>query len=154
MRARSRTLREAEWEYAARAGTTTRFAQGFEPTPDQANISGQATAQDLMGARPDLRTLPFPVPVEEMDAANAWGLRHMSGNAGEITLSCYTVRYQGWSSTSEWLEKSSGDECERVERGGAWAFSMDSARVASRSAVWEEMSRNQYDGFRVVKELD
>ena len=128
-------------------------AQGFEPTPDQANISGQATEQVLNQDRPDLRTLPFPVPVNEMDSANAWGLRHMSGNVIEITMSCYTERYFGWTSTSEWLAKSAGDDCDHSARGGGSAFSMDSARVASRLPVSDKMSRNQYDGFRIVKEL-
>ncbi len=145
---------EAEWEYAARAGTTTRFAQGFEPKPDQVNISGRMTELALHEDRPDLRNLGFPVPVDELDAANAWGLRHMSGNAGEITLSCYTVRYKGWSSTSEWLKRSFGENCERVERGGGFNAPMDVARVASRKPVTAEMSGSQYDGFRIVKELD
>lgn len=109
---------EAEWEYAARAGTTTRFAQGFEPSPDQANISGEWTELSMQEDRPDLRSLPFPVPVDEMDAANAWGLRHMSGNAGEITQSCYTPSLPAWPATSAWLKGSSRDNCDRVVRGG------------------------------------
>jgi formylglycine-generating enzyme required for sulfatase activity len=144
---------EAEWEYAARAGTTTRFAQGYEPTPDQANISGQVTAVVEHQDRPDLRSLPYPVPVDEMDAANAWGLRHMSGNAGEVTLSCYLPRYQGWATTSEWLAKSFGENCDRTERGGGFGGPMNAARVAFRNTYRDGTSRNQYDGFRIVKEL-
>jgi formylglycine-generating enzyme required for sulfatase activity len=102
---------EAEWEYAARAGTTTRFAQGFEPKPEQANISGDWTEFYEQKDRPDLRTLGYPVPVDELDAANTWGLRHMSGNVTEITLSCYTDHYEGWSTTSEWLVKSFREDC-------------------------------------------
>jgi formylglycine-generating enzyme required for sulfatase activity len=145
---------EAEWEYAARAGTTTRFAQGYEPTPDQANISGQHTAFVEQRDRPDLRTLPFPVPVDEMDAANPWGLRHMSGNAGEITLSCYTPRYLGWASTREWLEKSFAEKCERVARGGSNVGTMNSGRAAFRMPIPRNTTRTQYDGFRIIKELN
>jgi formylglycine-generating enzyme required for sulfatase activity len=144
---------EAEWEYAARAGTTTRFAQGYEPTAGQANVSGEATEQVLMMDRPDLRTLPYPVPVDEMDAANPWGLRHMSGNAGEITISCYSERYQGWATTRAWLKNGSGENCDRTLRGGDWAGPLDTLRVAWRMAITARMERNQYDGFRIVKEL-
>lgn len=144
---------EAEWEYAARAGTTTRFAQGFEPTPEQANISGQATAQTLGYSRPDLRSLPFPVPVDELDAANSWGLRHMSGNAQEVTLSCYTIRYQQWSSASEWLAKSYGKSCDRAIRGGAFVGPMNAGSVAFRMSHRETL-RTQYSGFRIVKDLE
>ncbi|MCV2871926.1 formylglycine-generating enzyme family protein [Defluviimonas sp. WL0050] len=146
---------EAEWEYAARAGTTTRFAQGFEPSPDQVNTSGQATEMVLHKDRPDLRNLGYPVPVNEMDATNRWDLRHMSGNAGEITLSCYTMRYEGWSTTSEWLDKSFSESCEeRTARGGGFGSPLDGARAASRRAIGPKMERSQYRGFRIVKELD
>lgn len=144
---------EAEWEYAARAGTTTRFAQGFEPTPDQANISAEFTEMMMHTDRPDLRTLGYPVPVDELDAANPWGLRHMSGNLGEITLSCYTERYKGWSTSSEWLEKSFRPNCERTERGGSFGGPMDAARVAWRDSD-EEKTQTRFGGFRIVKELN
>lgn len=144
---------EAEWEYGARAGTTTRFAQGDELPPSQANFSGFGTEVMLAQKRPDLRTRGFPVPVAELDAANPWGLRHMSGNAGEITLSCYTKRYAGWSTTSEWLEKSFGESCRRAVRGGGYAGPMDTARVAWRGA-YDETYQTSFYGFRVVKELN
>jgi formylglycine-generating enzyme required for sulfatase activity len=147
---------EAEWEYAARAGTTTRFAQGYEPTSDQANISGSNTEAMLQEVRPDLRTLGHPVPVDELDAANPWGLRHMAGNLEEITLSCYpedTKRLPGWATTSEWLEKSFGKSCKRVLRGGSYGDSMDRARAASRWPYPEEYEID-FLGFRVIKELE
>ncbi len=79
---------EAEWEYAARAGTQTRFAQGDELTSNQADFLGSGT-EDLTGVpRPDLLSRRVPVPVDELDAANQWGLRHMSGNVVERTRSC------------------------------------------------------------------
>lgn len=143
---------EAEWEYAARAGTTTRFAQGDELSPDQANFSGEVTEMAVGEERPDLRTRGFPVPVEELDAANAWGLRHMSGNAGEITLSCYTARYPGWSTTSAWLEYSYSERCRRAVRGGGYASPLDAARVAWRRSR-DETYRTSFYGFRIVKEL-
>jgi formylglycine-generating enzyme required for sulfatase activity len=144
---------EAEWEYAARAGTTTPFAQGLEPTPDQINISSSFTELILLEDRIDLRTLGYPVPVDEMDAANPWGLYHMSGNVEEITLSCYTERYEGWSTSSLWLERSFGPECKRSVRGGAYGSAMSGARVASRRDI-KETYRPSFTGFRIVKELN
>ena len=143
---------EAEWEYGARAGTTTRFAQGFEVTSEQANFCGSATAFMLGEERPDLRCLNYPVPVDELDAANPWGLRHMSGNIGEVTLSCYTERYEGWATTSEWLEKSFGESCKRTQRGGGYISPMDVTRVAWR-APKNETYQTSFVGFRIVKEL-
>jgi formylglycine-generating enzyme required for sulfatase activity len=145
---------EAEWEYAARAGTTTRFAQGFEPKPEQANISGEATEDFLQQDRPDLRTLGHPVPVDELDAANPWGLRHMSGNVGEITLSCYNDHYEGWSTASEWLKNGFREGCNRVERGGNYADPISRARLAYRFSGKSEAKRSAYGGFRILKELD
>lgn len=154
---------EAEWEYAARAGTTTRFAQGYEPRPEEANISGAATAAMEQRARPDLRTLGHPVPVDELEAANPWGLRHMSGNVEEITLSCYPVKPDGmpdvdrpladWDTTSEWLEQSFRPSCDRVTRGGNYGQDMNEARVAARGAT-RQTARLDFVGFRIVKELD
>jgi formylglycine-generating enzyme required for sulfatase activity len=144
---------EAEWEYAARAGMQTRFAQGDELTSTQANFSGWETERSLLEKRPDLLTRGFPVPVDELDAANRWGLRHMSGNAGEITLSCYMERYAGWTTTSEWLARSFGQNCERVVRGGGFAFEMGIARVAWRASV-DQTSQTKFDGFRIVRELN
>ncbi|MEL6661002.1 MAG: formylglycine-generating enzyme family protein, partial [Bacteroidota bacterium] len=146
---------EAEWEYAARAGTTTRFAQGFEPTPEQANISGERTEMDLLRERPDLRTFGVPLPVDELDAANPWGLRHMSGNVMELTSSCYDgdkERLPAWKTTNEWLKMSAGVSCNRVWRGGDFFGGMFQARVAHRRG-FEETRRSMFVGFRVVKEI-
>ena len=147
---------EAEWEYAARAGTTTRFAQGYEPRPEQANISGEVTVVELMQLRPDLRTLGHPVPVDELDAANPWGLRHMSGNVREQTLSCYsgyTAPLPAWGTTREWLEMSVEESCERVVRGGDYFSGMLTARVASRRGANETVRDRYYPSFRIVKEI-
>ena len=147
---------EAEWEYAARAGTTTLFAQGLEPTADQVNINGGRTEVVRGKPQPQLRTLGYPVPVDEMDAANSWGLRHMSGNVEEITLSCFDLapeRFPNWAKTSEWLPGVAGQSCHRVLRGGSYAASMDEARVTWRFGTFEG-GTDQSVGFRIVKEMD
>ena len=147
---------EAEWEYAARAGTTTPFAQGTEPTGNQVNINGDYT-ETLRGIPlPQLRTLGYPMPVDEMDAANAWGLRHMSGNATELTMSCYETepeQLSPWTTTSDWLSKDQDRRCPRVFRGGSFARSMHDARVTTRGVLLEDWTFPD-TGFRIVKEMD
>ena len=144
---------EAEWEYAARAGTQTRFAQGDDLTANQANFARDLTEMVLLEERPDLVTRRHPVPVEELDAANPWGLRHMSGNALEMTMSCYIGTYPGWPKTSEWLTESVGDNCHRAVRGGGYDSAIDILRVAWRTST-DVSSRTKHRGFRVVRELD
>lgn len=144
---------DAEWEYAARAGTSTRFAQGDWPTDAQVNFSGQKTDAFKSGEGRTFITRGAPVRSEELDAANAWGLRHMSGNVNEVTQSCYTDRYFGWSTTSEWLAKSSAETCRRTQRGGSYKSPLDNSRVAWR--WWTEQDdRSHFEGFRVLKELN
>ncbi|MCU0912471.1 MAG: formylglycine-generating enzyme family protein, partial [Rhodobacteraceae bacterium] len=143
---------EAEWEYAARAGTRTPFAQGEEITTDQANFGGISTAEMLGEDRPDLVSRGHPVPVDELDAANAWGLRHMSGNLIERTMSCWTERHTGWPLSSVYQEMAFNTSCERVAKGGDYAAAMDYARPAVRGRGREDR-RSNIVGFRVVRDL-
>ncbi|MEP5758118.1 MAG: formylglycine-generating enzyme family protein [Litoreibacter sp.] len=144
---------EAEWEYAARAGTQTPFAQGEEVTTDQVNFSGEGTEIMLGEKRPDLETRGHPVPVDELDAANDWGLRHMSGNARERTSSCWTERHPGWPTSSLHLEMAlTADTCYRIWKGGSALGPMDFTRLANRTRSSEE-HRAQQSGFRVVRNL-
>ena len=91
---------EAEWEYAARAGTQTRFAQGDELTADQANFSRKATENLRKIEMPHLTQRRMPVPVQELDAANAWGLRHMSGNVRSSLSRAGPRNISGWRATA------------------------------------------------------
>ena len=87
---------EAEWEYAARAGTISRFAQGDELTAEQANFSRSATENVRRGREmPHLTDRHMPVTVEHLDAAILWAVRHMSGNVSEWTQSCWSEEQLG-----------------------------------------------------------
>ena len=139
---------EAEWEYAARAGTETPFHFGATISTDQANYNGTTAygGGSVGEARGD--TLPvgsFP--------ANAWGLHDAHGNAAEWTQDCFDwsrPTYDGAPTDgSAWEE---GDCADRVTRGGNWASSPDWVRSAARSD-WPADTRIGTIGVRVVREL-
>lgn len=73
-----RLLSEAEWEYVARAGTTTAFSWGDEISAEQANYDGNYTYGDGSKGKYRQKT----VPVDSFDP-NPWGLYQMHGNVWE-----------------------------------------------------------------------
>lgn len=129
---------EAEWEYAARAGTTTARHWGEDVGNDKANCHG---CSDLDGER----TTPvgsFP--------ANAFGLHDMLGNVWEWVEDCWNDTYEGGPvDGSAWTV---GDCSQRVLRGGSWGFLPRSARSASRHrSVSDPKYRLSTNGFRLAK---
>lgn len=146
---------EVEWEYAARAGTRTPYAQGMDATKDQINYGDVVWMRERANGDPHEIMDAGSVSVEELDAANAWGLRHMSGNVGEITMSCWTEQHELWSLSSQYLRNAEETQtCEdRVVRGGSFFFGRVSARVGSRSPT-DDDARVHFDGFRVMRNLD
>ncbi|MGL5011665.1 MAG: formylglycine-generating enzyme family protein [Paracoccaceae bacterium] len=144
---------EAEWEYAARAGTETPFAQGDALTPEQANFSRKGTEQQFDTSLPELLDRDQPVEVEDLDASNAWGLRHMSGNVAELTLLCWTRQHLGLSSDSAYLATAdTHNSCRRTVKGGSFTSGMDWLRLASRTQQ-EQDNRKYNTGFRLVRDL-
>ena len=144
---------EAEWEYAARAGTTTRFAQGETLPKAQANFlygrwigPGNYESDDSIVHR-------TPIPVDQLDAANGWGLRHMSGNVLERTMSCAFERHLGLPTSSAYLRDAQQRKtCDRVGKGGVFAAGPDRARPANRGSATQDR-RSDMSGFRVLREL-
>jgi formylglycine-generating enzyme required for sulfatase activity len=128
-----RLLTEAEWEYAARAGTTTRYAFGDMLTSKQAQYGGRGTAE--VGSF----------------APNAFNLHDMHGNVWEWVEDSWHSDYQSAPTDgSAWL---GGDVSFRVLRGGAWILSsVDALRSASR-AGGEGVDRLNNVGFRVARTL-
>jgi formylglycine-generating enzyme required for sulfatase activity len=138
-----RLLTEAEWEYAARAGTTTKFAFGDAINNQQAQYSDTKTAE--VGS--------FP--------ANAWELHDMHGNVWEWVEDCYHKNYDAmpnatknsgapWTASCE--KASDGKDDLRVLRGGAWSNDPLLLRSAYRSG-FQPLVRFIYVGFRVARTL-
>jgi len=109
---------EAEWEYAARAGTTTPFWTGECIHTDQANYDGNYDYDDC-GADTGV-SRGQTVPAGSLPQ-NPFGLYEIAGNAWEWVEDCWHEGYQGAPSDgSAWLEVNGGDCALRVLRGGSW----------------------------------
>lgn len=114
---------EAEWEYACRAGTTTRYSNGDDPrelakvakvTDDRGRTTFPAV-QNLMIPRE--KSGQFTVPVGSFPP-NRFGLHDMHGNAWEWCADWYGESFYSRSPVDDPQGPDSGDR--RVRRGGAW----------------------------------
>ena len=140
-----RLLSESEWEYAARAGTTTPFHTGATISTDQANYYGDYVYGNGREGTYRRRTLPVG-----SFAPNDWGLHDVHGNAGEWVQDCWNDNYQGAPADgSAWLS----DNCLRhVVRGGSWKAGPAFSRSAYRT--WDfDVLRYYSKGFRVARTL-
>ena len=140
-----RLLTEAEWEYAARAGTGTPFAFGGTITTVQANFDGTSTYGDAAKGIYRQRTLAvgaFP--------PNGFGLYDMAGNAAEWVEDCYADGYRDAPSDGRAIR--GAPDCAHVLRGGSWIDAPRALRSAYRSHVFSN-SRFIYRGFRVARAL-
>lgn len=109
-----RLLTEAEWEYAARAGTTTPFHFGSTISPAEANYHGNYTYGS--GAKGVYRQKT--IEVGGLNKPNAFGLHDMHGNVWEWVEDCYADSYNGAPTDGSKAAESQG--CSRVLRGGSW----------------------------------
>jgi formylglycine-generating enzyme required for sulfatase activity len=134
---------EAEWEYAARAGTVTPFSTGSCLTTDQANYDGNYPPAGCPKGVYRERT----VAVGSLNSPNPWGLHDLHGNVWEWVEDCWHDSYQDAPGDgSAWT---TGDCARRVLRGGSWFSSGRDARSAYRYAS-DPGSRLGSVGFRLV----
>jgi formylglycine-generating enzyme required for sulfatase activity len=151
---RYRLLNEAEWEYAARAGTATRFFFGNDDKVlcRYANGTDAAAKLKVPGLGPSASCndgFAYTAPVGSF-AANAFGLYDMHGNARQWVEDCFHPSYAGAPADgSAWK---STDCTARVQRGGAWGYRPANLRSAYRDGI-EPTMRRSFTGFRVARTL-
>ena len=129
---------EAEWEYAARAGTVSHFWWGNEPVAE-----GRANCFDCGSQWDGVKTAAvgsFP--------ANSVGLHEIAGNVMEWVQDCYLPDYQVASTVGAAVNLTPCDV--RVVRGGSYSDPLDTLRSAARSRRVPQ-SRIDNLGFRVVR---
>ncbi len=135
---RYRLPTEAEWEYAARAGTRTPYSWGDEIGRNRANCDGCGSQWD------DKETAPVG-----SFAPNPWGLYDMHGNVYEWVQDWYGENYYRNSPTEDPQGPSSGES--RVVRGGGWDYLAWYLRSANRGYISPGL-RYRNLGFRLVRQ--
>ena len=138
---------EAQWEYACRAETTTRFYWGDDPSYTQigtyAWYSGNSSQTHPVGQKAN-KTHPVG-----QKTANLFGLFDMSGNVFEWCEDWYHSSYTGAPTDgSAWVSPTG---LNRVIRGGSWPYDGKFCRSADRSSSGGPSSKFDYVGFRVAR---
>ena len=144
---RYRLLSESEWEYAARAGTTTRYSFG----DSAASLVGNANCDESVCKDGYVKTSPVG-----RFSANAFGVHDMHGNVREWVEDCWHDDYEGapsdgsaWTTSCRKTRSRYGD---RVLRGGPWFSDAGGMRAASRLGN-RLPNRYRAVGFRVARDL-
>ena len=140
-----RLLSEAEWEYAARAGTDTPFWWGASLSSARANYNGNVVS--ALSEKGEYRARTMPV---DAFAPNPFGLYQVHGNVYDWVEDCFNETYEGAPSDgSAWL---TGDCQRRAHRGGSWFSNPWALRSAARNRNFA-LTRFNFIGFRVARPL-
>jgi sulfatase modifying factor 1 len=154
---RYRLPTEAEWEYACRAGTTTRYWTGDDPeslavsenVSDGTLVATFATAKDRSISSSDRHV--FTAPAGSYENGNPFGLFDMQGNVAEWCGDWYDEKYYEKSPTADPQGPESGSL--RVVRGGSWDYYPVYCRSSNRDSV-APTNRAASVGFRVVATIE
>lgn len=152
---RYRLPSEAEYEYALRAGTTTRYWWGDgNPTSKIANLTGDGdkspTQRRWTNAFPKYSDGYWgPAPIGKFPP-NPFGLRDIDGNVADWVEDCWHDNYlRAPADGRAWVNPG----CERrVVRGASWGSAPDQARSAFRTSLAAD-ARNAQVGIRVARDL-
>jgi formylglycine-generating enzyme required for sulfatase activity len=128
-----RLLREYEWEYVSRAGTTTAFHTGSVITTAQANFNSEKSG----------------TTVAANFSSNSFGLFDLAGNVGEWTQDCYDPKYKA-AGVVDTAHNKNG--CKRVVRGGGWNSLPKDIRSANRDRDAAGV-RESALGFRLARDF-
>ncbi|HWU04419.1 MAG TPA: formylglycine-generating enzyme family protein [Novosphingobium sp.] len=131
-----RLLSEAEWEYAARAGTTTPYFFGETITPDDASYGNNHDRTSEVGSYPP----------------NRFGLYDMAGNTAQWTADCHHDSFVGAPTDgSAWVKDADCDKSRNV-RGAGWSLTYWTLHVSQRVGDPPSQSNNHL-GFRVARDM-
>ena len=136
---RYRLPSEAEWEYAARAGTETAYSWGNEIGHNRANCYPERCGDQWKETAPVGSFGP-----------NGWGLHDMHGNVFEWVQDCWNESYRG--APTDGMAWEGGDCSQRVLRGGSRVSGSGVLRSAFRYAGTTS-PRVSYIGFRVARTI-
>jgi formylglycine-generating enzyme required for sulfatase activity len=129
---------EAEWEYAARAGTTTEWSFGN----DESKVGNYAVYSDNSGSKTQVVGQKLP---------NAFGIYDVHGNVREYVQDCWHETYAGAPSDgSAWTTGCGGSL--RILRGGSWSNVATMLRSTARFGTFEGVRTSTY-GFRLARDL-
>ena len=128
---------EAEWEYAARGGTATRYAWGDAMLPGKSGCKGCGVPAELQNP-PWVGAYP----------ANPFALYGMGGGVAEWVADCWLRDYQGAPADGSVAWTAPGCQA-RVLRGGSWMEEAAAVRPASRES-YDASVRYPTHGFRVA----
>ncbi len=143
---------EAEWEYAARGGSTTRWFWGEDSKRacEFANVGDESVQQEHPDwPRHDCNDgYAKTAPVGSFKP-NGFGLYDTVGNVWEWVDGCHNPSYEGAPADGRaWM---TGDCARRIDRGGGWYNKPDAVRSAQRYAGEDSARRNNTLGFRVLR---
>ena len=131
---------EAEWEYAARAGTTTRYWWGDQPGTALANCAGCGGTQDPRA----------PLPVATFQP-NPFGLYGMLGGVAQWVQDCWLPNYHN--APGDGSARESPNCMQRVLRGGSFRADLEDIMPTARG-YYDAPVRYLANGFRVARDLD
>ena len=135
---------EAQWEYAARAGTETVYWWGNEMKQGLANCIGCGSRWDSKQTAPVGSLKPNP-----------FGLYDTAGNVSEWVQDCWHENYQGAPPDGSAWEKEYNGNCDgRVFRGGSYGSAYNGKVRSSSREVFRAGARFRALGFRLVREIE